>query len=154
MSTVYFSVWTWLWWVILLALPSIDLFTWPSIRSTIHPTFFLSSPPHRQMDALNSSRKWLHVHPVGRPRSVGQNLLAWDHSYSHWVSYHIEYIGTLTCYQHSHSIRIGFIFQGKNRQSFKHIATEKRSLFPHPGTTHSSPQGPYTLSMKVWPLFA
>lgn len=44
--------------LILLPLSSIDLYTWPSIRLTIHLNCSLFSPPHRQMDALNSFRKW------------------------------------------------------------------------------------------------
>lgn len=85
-----------------------------SVYLTIHSNCFLFLPPHRQMDALNSSRKWLHDHPVGRSYSVGQNLLAWDHPYSHWVSYLIEYI-SLTWYQHSHSHYKSFFFSGKNQ---------------------------------------
>ncbi len=130
MKTIrFFSVLAWHWLVILLSWSSIHLFTWPSIRLTIHPNCFLLSPPHRQMDALNSFRKWLHVHPVGQPRSVGQNLLAWDHPYSHWVTYHTEYID-LICYQRSNPNHKGCsVCKGESVSHLNTSAHNKESNF-------------------------
>lgn len=98
-----------------------------SVYLTIHSNCFLFLPPHRQMDALNSSRKRLHVHPVGWPNSLGQNQLAWDHPHSHWVSYLSEYISTLTCYQHAHSNHKGFFCQGKSVNYLNTTTLKKES---------------------------
>ena len=116
--------------LILLPLSSIDLFTWPSICLTIHLNCSLFSPPHRQMDALNSFRKWymsilLDGLPVLDKAYWLRTIIAPTESRTTsnisalWLATSIPTLTTKAW--------------GKINQSFKHTSTEKKSpIFSSP----------------------